>query len=119
MERPYEEAIQTVSLVAATDLSDKDRHYVFIDGDGKAALSTATSGRVGVIRAGAQAGSPVTVITDGVAIVAASGAIATGDHIASSATGQAAVGADTDSDVALTSADAAGQLISVLLKATS
>lgn len=129
-----QEALVSVSRVAAADLSAKQYTFVKVDGDGKAAAASAAGEPVfGVLQNDPGTGEEATVAVGGISKVKADGVINEGDLIATSADGQAAVAtkatvntadagvaADAVSGsyvigIAVSAAAAAGEVVSVLL----
>ena len=74
--------------VAASDLSDKAGHAVTLDSNRDIILASDTSDNIGILDAGASAGSPTTVVVFGFTVAVASGAIAAGDRLSIAADGR-------------------------------
>lgn len=105
------------TLVSAADLRTDQFHFVNIDATGKAALAAAGTRVAGVIQNKPNAGHSTTLVVSGVSKVVAGGVVTAGDDVSSDSTGRAVttVGTAQRAGIALTSAGAAGVLISVLL----
>ena len=62
----FSENMQTISLVAASDLSGKQYYFVAVDTDGKAALTGDDGNPIGVLQNKPEAGQAATVAIAGV-----------------------------------------------------
>lgn len=113
----FEQNLQSISLVAAADLSAKIGYIVQVDSNGKAALADATALAVGVLQNNPASGQVATVGVHGVSKVVAGGTIAAGARVTSDANGKA-IAATTAGDavigIALAGA-AANDIIPILL----
>lgn len=131
----FEEIISTITLEAGADLSAKQFTFVKANSSGQA-VAAAAAGEpvVGVLQnKPSAAGRDASIAVGGVCKVSANEAISEGDLIATSADGQAAVATKSTVDtsdtgaasdpvvgsyvigIALTSASAADEIVSVLL----
>lgn len=102
------------SLDAAAELVN--HRFVKVNSDGKAAYATAaTDPIVGVTYGEADTDAPIAIVGDGLVMVEASAAITAGAFVGPTTNGQAVTGGPF---VAITAAEAAGDLITVDLNAT-
>ena len=62
----FSENMQTISLVAASDLSGKQYYFVAVDTDGKAALTGDDGNPIGVLQNKPEAGEAATIAIAGV-----------------------------------------------------
>lgn len=113
------EAITTVSLVAAADLSALQFTAVVANSAGKIAAATIGANCVGILISKPVTDQAGTVVTDGIAKIKAGAAVTAGAKVMADATGRAvtAVGGGTNHvlGVAMESAAAAGEIIRVLV----
>jgi hypothetical protein len=113
----YENQVQSITLVAAADLSAKQYRVVKIDSNGKAAMSDADDLGIGILQNNPGSGQPATVGYSGVSKALAGGTIAAGARVTSDANG-ALIAASSAGDavvgVAVTGA-ASGDLFPVLI----
>lgn len=101
---------QRFSLPAGADVARY--RFVSVNANSNGILATASTPVVGVSMNQAKAGE-VLEIADGIVMVEAGGAVTAGVAVAANATGQAVAG--EGSIIAITSATAAGELITVKL----
>lgn len=124
----YEIPVFDITLIAGADLSANQYCFVKTDANGQAVLAAAGEPVIGVLQNKPASGQAAQVRIYGVSKVVAGGAVAKGALVASDATGKAktavATTADTTSGalsgshvagIALQSAGAAGEIISVAL----
>lgn len=113
----YENQVQSITLVAAADLSAKQYRVVKIDSNGKAAMPDADDLGIGILQNNPGSGQPATVGYGGVSKALAGGTIAAGARVTSDANG-ALIAASTAGDavvgVAITGA-ASGDIFPVLI----
>lgn len=120
----YEQGLQCLSLVAAADLSAKQFYFVYVDGDGKAALCGVGGMRAfGVLQNKPTAGQIASVAYSGVTKVVAGATITPDDPIMTTASGTAdvAVGAASPGNFARGQAiegGASGETITMCLAPT-
>lgn len=120
----HEYGLQCVSLVAAADLSAKQFYFVYVDGNGKAALNVTAGARaVGVLQNKPIAGETAEVAYAGVTKVAAGATITADDPVMSDVAGKAdvAVAAAAPGNFVRGQAlegGAAGEIITMLLAPT-
>jgi hypothetical protein len=100
------------SLVSSAD-NIKRYRFLSVTEDGTAALASASSAIVGVSMNQVDAVDRPVEIADGIVIVEAAGAITAGSYVASNAEGKATSSENATGLIALTTADAAGQYVSV------
>lgn len=108
----------SLTLVAAADLSAKQYHAVSVNTDGKAAAADADDFAVGILQNNPGAGQAATVTYHGVSKAKAGGSITAGARVTSNASGQivAAAAGDSILGIALTGG-ASGDVVSVLVGA--
>lgn len=112
-----EESLKSISLEAGADLSAKQYLFGVVDSNGKLVVAGAKAKVAGVIQNNNIAGEATTVGFQGVSKVKAGAAITAGAEVESDAAGKAVTLTDGKSvGIALESATADGQIISVLLK---
>ena len=114
----YEEALQTITVEAAADLSSHQFKFLVEDANGRVALAGAAARAFGVLRnKPAGVGHAATVCRGGTAKVKAGGAIAKGDDVTTDAQGRAvtAAGGNPVLGVAMTATTAADQVVAVNL----
>jgi hypothetical protein len=120
----YEQGLQCLSLVAAADLSAKQFYFVYIDGNGKAALcATAGMRAFGVLQNKPASGEIANVAYAGVTKVVAGATITADDPIMTTTSGTAdvAVGAASPGNFARGQAiegGASGEIITMCLAPT-
>lgn len=113
----YEEALQTITLVAAADLSAHQYKFVSVDSSGTVNLTGNDAKADGVLMNKPKSGEAGTVAIAGVAKVKCGAAVTRGGNVASGANG-AAKNAATASEVLGVALEtgASGRAISVLLQ---
>ena len=115
----FDNAIQSITLPAAADLSAQQYRCITVNASGQAAVANATALVVGILNndPGA-AGQPATVGYAGVSKAIAGAAIAAGARVTADANGAviaAATAGDAVIGVALAAAGAAGDIIPILI----
>ncbi len=115
----YSEALHSISLNAARDLSNYQYRFVQVDSDGQVDyVQSAGGSAIGVLQNKPDAaGRAGTVALIGITKIVASAAIAAGADVSSAADGRAVTAASTYKILgkALEAADAAGDIISMVL----
>lgn len=85
-----EQKVQTITLVAAADLSAKQYCHIKVDSNGKAAVAAAGEFAIGILQNNPGAGQAATVAYSGVSKVLAGGTVAAGATVKSDSNGKAA-----------------------------
>jgi len=114
----YEIPVLSITLVASTDLSDYQYRFLAVDANGEAELvDAAATHPVGVLQNEPDEDESGTVMVYGVSKVVAGDAVDAGDLVRSDTVGRAvsAGAGEVVAGIALESADAAGEIIPVLL----
>lgn len=78
---------QSISLVAAADLTAKQFYAVKIDSNGQAALAGAGESAIGIVQNNPAAGSPASVMISGTSKAKAGGNITAGAKVAANSSG--------------------------------
>jgi len=113
-----EQALKVISLLASADLSSYQYRFMKVDSNGKAALCGDGQWGIGVLQNDpAAADRAASIAVAGASKVEAGGTVTAGGAVASDANGRAVDAASGDYilGMALESATAAGQVVSVLL----
>ena len=116
----FSENMQTISLVAASDLSGKQYYFVAVDTDGKAALTGDDGNPIGVLQHNPEAGQAATVAIAGVTnlSIGTESGLGAGYNVGCDSNSAGKV-SDTGSfrmGVALEDPTADGDIVSVLLQ---
>ena len=80
--------VETITLIAAADLSVKQYYAVKIDANGQAALCGAAQNAAGILCNKPTAGQPAAVMTLGIALAMYGGAVTAGDNLTTDANGK-------------------------------
>jgi hypothetical protein len=117
----YEIDKLTISLPVASDLSAHQYCAVNVDGSGNAVLPADGGVAIGVLQNDPKGGQTAAVRVEGVSFMVAGGAVNAGQLVSVDANGQAtpAQSGNHVLGIALDSASAAGEQISVLLKSVA
>lgn len=110
--------VQSLSLLAAADLSNNRWRCMTVNSSGQAALANATALTAGILQNKPGAGQPATVCYAGVSKAVAGAAVTAGARVRSDANGKvvpATVAGNAVIGIALESAGADNDVISVLL----
>jgi len=110
--------VQSLSLLAAADLSSSRWRCVTVNSSGQAALANATALTAGILQNKPTSGQPATVCYAGVSKAVAGAAVTAGSRVRSDANGKvvaATVAGNAVIGIALESAGADNDVISVLL----
>lgn len=114
------ENLQTITLTAAADLTTKQYHGVYIDSNGKAALSTDLSKTIGVLMNKPDTGQAAVIAIGGICKAVAGGSVTTGGLVSTNNSGKFVTtdsGQDWTTGMAMeTGAD--GKIFSILIQPT-
>lgn len=112
----YEAILQSLSLIAAADLSAKQYYAVKVDSNGKAALAGAGENAAGIIQNNPTSGQVTTVSVLGVSKAVYGGSISAGQNLTPDASGKLVVAGGSDAVLAISmQSGSANEIHSVLL----
>lgn len=112
-----ENVLKCITVIAGADLTTKQYHFAKINSSGKMVSTVLNDASVGVIQDKPNTDEAGVLAISGVSRVRAGGAITAGADVQSNASGRAiTLGAGVKIGVALESATADGEYISVLIK---
>jgi len=105
----------TFAAAAGADLSSSVNRFVKLNSSGEVVLCGADEKPLGTLFEAAALGAAASVAMGAILKVVASAAISKGDRVASAASGKAKTGTTNPAGIALTSAAADGEVISVAM----
>ena len=112
----FEQPRSAITLVPATDFSEKQYTFGTCDADGKLVTPAAGVLACGVVQTPGIAGEPCNVMTSGVSFIIFGGTVAAGDAVGTDANGKAVKASTGTAMGVCLVGGAAGEIGSILLK---